>query len=309
MRRRILLSRKKGASIDINSFCTFRALEDDFSVTLSHSACEYCINGDGQWISLPAGTATAAVAAGETLSFRNATASPDVNSGIGTFSCTKSCDLLGTIYALAPLQNYGFRGLMKNMAGLKTVSQTFLFHPTATKLPTRCFSDTFRSCTGLTLAPDIPFTNIDEAGCSYMFYGCSTLTTAPAFRFETVAKNACSSMFARCSALNYINSDSLPAMTLAESCYESMFDSCSALTKGPVLPAKKLVSNCYKKMWYICSNLNEIHCYCTDTLGSTYSSSWVMSVASSGTFYQTVSYVATSTSARPTGWASVIVKV
>lgn len=305
MRRRILLSRKKGASIDINSFCTFRALEDDFSVTLSRSACEYCINGDGQWIPLPAGTATAAVAAGGTLSFRNATASPDTNSGIGKFSCTKSCDLLGTIYALAPLRDYGFKSLMQAVVGLKTVSQTFLLHPTATNLPKYCFSNLFYQCTGLTLAPDIPFTNIGEKGCSYMFYGCSALTTAPAFSFEAVAKSACSYMFARCSALNYINSDSLPAETLAESCYEYMFESCSGLTKGPVLPAEKLVSNCYRRMWYLCSKLNEIHCYCSDTLSATYSDSWVMGVASSGTFYQTLSYIATSTSARPNGWTSV----
>ena len=47
----------------------------------------------------------------------------------------------------------------------------------------------------------------------------------------------------------------LPATTLAQGCYTSMFSGCSSLTAAPALPATTLTSNCYTDMFYGCTSL------------------------------------------------------
>ena len=48
----------------------------------------------------------------------------------------------------------------------------------------------------------------------------------------------------------------LPAMTLKEHCYESMFYGCTSLTTAPAeLPAMALKAHCYQGMFYNCTNL------------------------------------------------------
>ncbi len=47
----------------------------------------------------------------------------------------------------------------------------------------------------------------------------------------------------------------LPATTLAESCYEYMFNRCTGLTAAPALPATTLAESCYNQMFYGCSSL------------------------------------------------------
>lgn len=49
----------------------------------------------------------------------------------------------------------------------------------------------------------------------------------------------------------------LPATTLSERCYSSMFADCTQLEKAPVLPATKLASQCYINMFSDCCNLSE----------------------------------------------------
>ena len=47
----------------------------------------------------------------------------------------------------------------------------------------------------------------------------------------------------------------LPATTLAEYCYYSMFSGCKALVTPPVLPATKLENSCYNAMFHNCSSM------------------------------------------------------
>ncbi|SEF41907.1 Ig-like domain (group 2) [Xylanibacter ruminicola] len=47
----------------------------------------------------------------------------------------------------------------------------------------------------------------------------------------------------------------LPAKTLAEKCYDGMFDDCTSLTTAPELPAKTLKKGCYRGMFYGCTSL------------------------------------------------------
>ena len=60
-------------------------------------------------------------------------------------------------------------------------------------------------------------------------------------------------MFSNCTSLT--TAPSLPATTLANYCYNSMFYDCKSLTTAPALPATTLASNCYNSMFYDCKSL------------------------------------------------------
>ena len=94
----------------------------------------------------------------------------------------------------------------------------------------------------------------------------------------------------------------LPATTLANGCYQFMFQGCSALTAAPALPATTLAINCYFGMFQNCSSLSKIKCYAvTFTLYSV--DQWVDGVSSVGTFVKKrgVEWT-TGISGIPTGW-------
>ena len=109
-----------------------------------------------------------------------------------------------------------------------------------------------------------------------MFNGCTSLTTAP----------------------------ELPATTLAESCYSSMFIDCTSLTTVPELPATTLANDCYHSMFYGCSNLNYIKAMFTTTPSTTYTTNWVSGVSSTGTFVKNsaASWNVSGIHGIPSGW-------
>jgi hypothetical protein len=72
----------------------------------------------------------------------------------------------------------------------------------------------------------------------------------------TTLKEGCYySMFNRCTLLT--EAPVLPATTLANDCYNGMFYGCSSLTKAPNLPATSLEPSCYYNMFIGCSSLTE----------------------------------------------------
>ena len=91
-----------------------------------------------------------------------------------------------------------------------------------------------------------------------MFYNCRSLTTITSniLPATTLANNCYDSMFSGCTSLTTIP-DLLPATTLANNCYESMFGDCTSLTTVPDLPATTLADNCYDRMFYNCISLAE----------------------------------------------------
>ena len=107
-------------------------------------------------------------------------------------------------------------------------------------LATICYSNMFRNCTSLTVAPTLPATTLATSCYSSMFYGCTSLTVAP----------------------------TLPATTLACYCYRDMFLGCTSLTVAPTLPATTLVYNCYDSMFYGCTSLNTLISLPATTLDS-----------------------------------------
>ncbi|MBR6908183.1 leucine-rich repeat protein [bacterium] len=69
----------------------------------------------------------------------------------------------------------------------------------------------------------------------------------------TLAQSCYQSMFKNCTSLT--SAPQLPATTLAINCYSDMFYGCTSLTTAPELPATTLASNCYVGMFYNCTSL------------------------------------------------------
>ncbi|MCQ2344716.1 MAG: hypothetical protein MJ002_07355 [Paludibacteraceae bacterium] len=90
-----------------------------------------------------------------------------------------------------------------------------------------------------------------------VFTGFKTLIDASELELpaETLSENCYKSMFLNS---GIINAPKLPAETLAVGCYQLMFDGCSSLRTAPVLPAAVLVENCYNTMFYYCQYVYHI---------------------------------------------------
>jgi len=69
----------------------------------------------------------------------------------------------------------------------------------------------------------------------------------------TLANDCYFSMFYGCTSLTA--APELPATTLANDCYFSMFNGCTSLTDAPELPATTLANDCYGSMFYGCTSL------------------------------------------------------
>ena len=127
----------------------------------------------------------------------------------------------------------------------------------------------FNGCTGLTTAPELPSSVVQNYCYAYMFQGCTSLTTAPELPATTLALNCYQDMFSGCTSLTA--APELPATTLALNCYQDMFSGCTSLTAAPELPATTLAANCYRNMFNNCTSLITIP---TDLLPATTLSSY-----------------------------------
>ena len=102
-------------------------------------------------------------------------------------------------------------------------------------------------------------TQTSLSGKSYalqnIFTKCTNLTSAENLSLPatTLADYCYASMFDKCSSLT--TAPQLPATTLATECYYCMFNGCTSLTTAPSLPATTLASTCYASMFRGCTNL------------------------------------------------------
>ena len=333
-RRRLMMQSKKDNPI-INDYLTIVALEDGLTARLSVNACEYCVDGDGNWKTLPADTETESINAGQALSFRG-NLTPTSSNGIGTFTVNKYYNLKGnsmsllfgndakTSFSLAG-KDYAFYRLFYRNAKLISVSglvfpattlaancYTHLFNEctgmtVAPKLPAielteNCYNGMFMSCINLTSAPELPATTLANECYSHMFYNCHNLIVAPELPVTTLKSGCYRNMFYQCKRLT--NAPELPATTLAPRCYEGMFYGATSLTNAPDLPATTLVLMCYTNMFNKCSGLAYIKMLATDISAQNCLSNWVSGVASSGTFVKNKNAVwdAVGVSGVPEGW-------
>ena len=90
------------------------------------------------------------------------------------------------------------------------------------------------------------------------------------------------SLFEGFKGLDIDDSFIMPATTLGEQCYLSMFSGTS-LTKTPILPAKTLAPSCYGFMFADCTSLNNVTCLAEDISATHCTMDWLRNVAETGT--------------------------
>lgn len=260
LRRKFSITTGANYAINIDNYLTIEALEDGLTAKLSKNACEYCIDGDGVWMSLPANTETESINSGQILSFR-ANITPANYSGIGSFTISKNCNLLGNCMSMLfgdnaesnfslMNKNYAFYQLFYNCDYINEVSENF--------------------CPATTLSPYC---------YKYMFYSVG-LRKAP----------------------------KLPATTLYEGCYDSMFAYNGKLSEAPELPATRLVSKCYQSMFSSCFGLKYIKALFLTTPGTNYTRYWVSGVnTKDGIFVKNkdATWDVTGSEGIPKGWTVV----
>lgn len=263
--------------------------------------------------------------------------------------------------------NSCYKGLFSGCEGLMNISHEFL---PATTLANNCYYEMFRNCTSLVNIPKLPATTLTEKCYYGMFRNCSSLVSAPAlpattlaaacyykifsgtnilpdctnidFTSEsvvssgglrglfagtkvtdndlydilpinqstgkywlpvtTLADYCYDSMFQDCALL--VTAPELPATTLVKYCYQNMFRGCTSIIKAPELPATTLVSSCYQSMFNGCTKLNYIKALFTTTPGTSYTTYWVDGVSSKGTFVKSrsASWNVTGDHGIPSGW-------
>lgn len=162
----------------------------------------------------------------------------------------------------------------------------------------------FKDCTSLKQVPRFSPTNVSGTNsCMSMFEGCTSLVNAPKLPAMTLGNECYGSMFKNCTSL--VNAPELPATTLKTECYDSMFYGCTSLVNAPELPAVALASRCYQYMFYNCAKLAYIRALFTTSPSTSYTSTWVYGVASTGVFVKNAAATwadTFGTSAIPTGW-------
>ena len=93
-----------------------------------------------------------------------------------------------------------------------------------------------------------------------MFQNCIYMIRCPKILPATTLTQSCyASMFYGCAGLTTL--PKLPATTLTDSCYSNMFNGCISLKETPsdwILPATTLASYCYQYMFSGCTSLTTI---------------------------------------------------
>ena len=141
-----------------------------------------------------------------------------------------------------------------------------------------------------------------------LFKYCTRLKNHPTKKLvlpATTLQQLCySSLFEGCSGLT--EAPDLPATTVPYGCYWSMFQGCSNLTKAPDLPATAPNRWSYRFMFSGCSNLNSVKCLATDLSVSNCTETWLNGVPSTGTFTKKAGVTwPTGASGIPDGWTVV----
>ena len=204
-------------------------------------------------------------------------------------------DVLGTCNG--NMQNYACFNMFRSCIGLTNAPEL-----PATTLADNCYMFMFYDCTGLTNAPELPATTLAYDCYRSMFYNCISLTTTPVLPATTLASNCYYSMFSNCTGIT--NASELPATRLNTYCYYGMFYCCTSLTTAPVLPATTLANNCYDYMFSGCTKLNYIKAMFLDTPSSSYTSNWTKNISPTGTFVKnaSASWDVTGVNGIPENW-------
>lgn len=100
-------------------------------------------------------------------------------------------------------------------------------------------------------------TSVSAWAFSGLFEGDTQMRSHPSIPLTMPATSvgdfSYSTMFNGCSGL--VRAPALPATGLGTNCYENMFSSCTAFTEAPALPATSLAPCCYGAMFSGCTSL------------------------------------------------------
>lgn len=120
----------------------------------------------------------------------------------------------------------------------------------------------------------------------------------------TLTEYCYASMFFGCTSLT--TAPQLSATTLEQGCYDYMFSGCASLIKSPELPATTLAESCYRYMFNGCTSLSYIECLATNISAANCTTNWVQNVAPSGTFVKADSMTSwiTGNDGIPSGWSA-----
>ena len=221
------------------NYLTFTAEEDGSSFGIVTNAgnnpdVQYSLDGGETWTALTQGDSVVLAHKGDKALLRgnNPEGFSKSRSQYSTFEMTGKVSASGSVMSLI------------DGTGLST------------EIPNGyCFCRSFRSCTSLTRAPELPATTLTAFCYDAMFSGCASLTEAPELPATTLAECCYWEMFSGCTSLT--QAPELPATTLAGDCYYYMFSDCKSLTQAPELPATKLAEVCYSGMFRGCTSLTQ----------------------------------------------------
>lgn len=171
----------------------------------------------------------------------------------------------------------------------------------AKKLESNCYNSMFSYCTSLIDANIILGDFVESSCCNAMFSGCSSLQEPPQLPALKLKYGCYQSMFSYCSSLT--KTPNLPATILDESCYQAMF-LYSNISSPVELPALNLANYCYNRMFESNSNLNYIKALFLTVPGSNYTGEWVKQIAATGTFVKNsqATWNVSGANGVPEGW-------
>ena len=120
-------------------------------------------------------------------------------------------------------------------------------------LSSYCYLYLFKNCTNLTTVPQsIPAKKQGQDACNGMF-AYTAITTAPTLPATTLSNGCYYSLFEGCTSL--VNAPQLPATEMKPNCYRSLFFGCTSLVNAPELPATTLAEGCYRSLFNGCTSL------------------------------------------------------
>jgi len=173
------------------------------------------------------------------------------------FDSDKKVDVAGNIMSLlsktmnkTSVPSFGFAHLFSNM---DIVSARNLELPASTVADLGYYG-MFENNDNLVAGPVIlPATVLGFGSYAYMFYSDDVLVKAPTLPAKTIAQSCYNAMFKDCQSLVYV--PALPAAVLIEGCYSDMFNGCTSLKVAPILASTNLAAGCYAGMFSYCESL------------------------------------------------------
>ena len=180
---------------------------------------------------------------------------------ITTISANQTHTVGGNINTLLDYQDpYGltlpqgaFCGIFENNTKLTSASDITFTPSVDGSLSSYCYLYLFKNCTNLTTVPkSVPAKKQGQDACNGMF-AYTAITTAPTLPATTLSNGCYYSLFEGCSKL--VNAPALPATEMKPNCYRSLFYGCTSLVNPPKLPATKMATGCYQQLFRNCSKL------------------------------------------------------